>query len=183
MKNSIAIKAHKSLITTFTLLCIAVMSLSVLSVVTSTSAHAVIEAVEFDSAEQRTRYQSLIAELRCLVCQNQNLADSDAELAQDLRSKTLEMLKEGKSDKEILAFMQARYGDFVLYRPPLNLRNAALWLGPFFLLLIVFVVMIRRIKRQSNHGENQPPAIDSVDATALAKAEQVLSKQDSRSAK
>ncbi len=106
-----------------------------------------VEVLEFASAEQEARYRSLIAELRCLVCQNQNLADSDADLARDLRQKTYEMIRAGASDAEITAFMTERYGDFVLYRPPLQLTTALLWLGPFLLLGIgvaVLVVVARR---------------------------------------
>lgn len=163
----------KSAIAAFLLLCIVAIN----------PASAVIEAVEFDSPEQQVRYQSLIAELRCMVCQNQNLADSDADLAKDLRSKTLLMLKEGKSDKEILEFMRVRYGDFVLYRPPLNLRNAVLWLGPFLLLFIVFIMIIRKIKQQSNQDKAETKQTNTVNAAALAKAEQALSQQDNRSTK
>ena len=109
-----------------------------------------IEAVEFNDPKLLSRYQSLIAELRCLVCQNQNLADSDADLAKGLRRKTEEMLKANKTDKEILSYMQERYGDFVLYRPPLNAMTTFLWLGPFVLLLIAFISLILMIKRQQS---------------------------------
>lgn len=91
------------------------------------------ELREFANAEQKHRYQALLKELRCLVCQNQSLADSDAELAQDLRREVYEMLGKGEADKAILQFMVERYGDFVLYRPPFKATTAVLWLGPFVL--------------------------------------------------
>lgn len=81
------------------------------------------------------RVQAIAAELRCLVCQNQTIADSHAELAQDLRRQVREMLQQGKSEREILDYMTARYGDFVLYRPPWKASTLLLWLGPVLLLL------------------------------------------------
>jgi cytochrome c-type biogenesis protein CcmH len=78
----------------------------------------------------------LSTELRCLVCQNQTLADSDAPLAEDLRVEIREMAAQGKTDQEIIDYLVARYGDFVLYRPPVKATTLLLWVGPFFLLLI-----------------------------------------------
>ena len=124
--------------------------LATLSLMTPVPSYSAIEAVQFEDNKTLERYQSLIAELRCLVCQNQNLADSDADLAKDLRRKTSEMLKAGKSDKEILQYMRERYGDFVLYRPPLNASTWLLWLGPFVLLLIALVSILFRIKHSQN---------------------------------
>ena len=91
--------------------------------------------------------QRLSEELRCLVCQNQTIADSHAELAVDLRNQVREMLLAGKSDQEVTDYMTARYGDFVRYRPPLKASTLLLWLGPFALMLagaIGLVVMLRR---------------------------------------
>jgi cytochrome c-type biogenesis protein CcmH len=93
------------------------------------------------------RYKDLIAELRCLVCQNQSLADSDAGLAVDLRREVLEMMEQGATDEEIMDFLVKRYGDFVLYRPPVKPTTIMLWVGPFLLLgfgLLFTLVMIRR---------------------------------------
>jgi cytochrome c-type biogenesis protein CcmH len=98
------------------------------------------------------RMLALAAELRCLVCQNQTIADSSAPLAEDLRRQVREMLARGESDKQIIDFMTQRYGDFVLYRPPLKGTTAALWFGPFVLLvggLAVFIVVLRRRSRLS----------------------------------
>lgn len=99
------------------------------------------EAFEFDTPEQESRYRGLTHELRCLVCQNQSLADSNAELAADLRTVIRDMLLDGSSDKEIVAFLLERYGDFVLYRPPLRASTALLWAGPFIALLVGLAVL------------------------------------------
>lgn len=110
------------------------------------SASARIEVHQFESPQQEQRYKHLINELRCLVCQNQNLADSNAELAQDLRKQVYKMIMQGKSDKSIQDYMVTRYGDFVLYRPPFKTRTALLWMGPFIILgagLILLLVFIR----------------------------------------
>jgi len=88
------------------------------------------EPMVFQSKQQEERFNQLTRELRCLVCQNQNLADSDAQLAHDLRAEVHEMLVAGKSDDEIKLFMVERYGDFVLYRPPVQENTYLLWLAP-----------------------------------------------------
>ena len=116
----------------------------------STISFAAIETYQFSDAEDEIRYQKMIAELRCLVCQNQNLADSNAELAQDLRAKTFEMINAGASNNEIAEFMVARYGDFVLYRPPLKGQTLLLWIGPFGILLIALVVFFITIRRSQS---------------------------------
>ena len=98
------------------------------------------------------RMIAITEELRCLVCQNQTIADSNAELAADLRRQTREMLKQGKSDREVIDYMTARYGDFVLYRPPLRLTTMLLWFGPALMLAIgalVLVVVVRRRGRMA----------------------------------
>ncbi len=111
-----------------------------------------IEAYSFDDPAKEARYKVLIEELRCLVCQNQNLADSNAELAQDMRQLTYEMVQAGKSDREIVNFMVQRYGDFVLYRPPLRSSTFLLWVGPFLIFgtgVIVLILFIRRRNREA----------------------------------
>ena len=94
------------------------------------------------------RVMALAEELRCLVCQNQTLADSNAPLAEDLRNQLREKMREGKSDAEVVDFLVERYGDFVLYRPPLKLTTALLWFGPLLLLAAGFGVLLRRILRR-----------------------------------
>jgi cytochrome c-type biogenesis protein CcmH len=101
------------------------------------------------SPEAEKRVAALAHELRCLVCQNQTLADSNAPLAVDLRNQIREQLAAGKSESDVIDFMVARYGDFVLYRPPLKASTALLWAGPFLFLLLGVWLMIRRIARQS----------------------------------
>ena len=102
----------------------------------------------FTNAEEEARYQQLTAELRCVVCQNQNLADSDAPLAQDLRNEIHTMMQAGRSNDEIKQFLIDRYGDFVLYKPPVKGNTLALWLMPAILLfggaLLVFIVVRKR---------------------------------------
>lgn len=94
------------------------------------------------------RVMAVSRELRCLVCQNETLADSRADLAVDLRNQIREQMKAGKSDKEIIAFVTARYGDFVLYRPPVRPSTYLLWFGPFILLLAGMVLLFRYVRRR-----------------------------------
>jgi len=94
---------------------------------------------------------TLSNELRCLVCQNQTIADSNAELAVDLRNQVRKQLSEGKSDREILDYMVQRYGEFVLYRPPFNYKTILLWAGPFLLLLIAMFILIQQIRTRHKH--------------------------------
>src|SRR5262245_12342387 len=91
---------------------------------------------------------TLSEDLRCLVCQNQTLADSNAPLAEDLRNQVRERMREGKSDREVVDFLVERYGDFVLYRPPLKATTVLLWFGPFLLLVGGFFVLLRRVRRR-----------------------------------
>jgi len=97
--------------------------------------------------EMDRRVNALANELRCLVCQNQTLADSNAPLAVDLRNQIREQLAAGKSEGDVREFMVARYGDFVLYRPPLKASTIALWVGPFALLFLGLWVLVRRVRK------------------------------------
>lgn len=123
-------------------------------------AHAAIEAYKFNDPATEAEYKALIDELRCLVCQNQNLAGSDADLAKDLRQQTYEMLQQGKSREQIVEYMVTRYGDFVLYRPPVKSSTFLLWAGPFVLLLIALIFVIMRVRR-ADRGE--APEQDNLD--------------------
>jgi cytochrome c-type biogenesis protein CcmH len=98
--------------------------------------------------EQQKTYELINSELRCLVCQNQTIADSNAELAGDLRRQVFEMLQQDKSKDEIIQFMTDRYGDFVLYNPPLKTKTALLWLGPIAFLLTGFAMIFWFIRRK-----------------------------------
>ncbi len=106
--------------------------------------------------EIEKRLMSLSQELRCLVCQNETLADSRADLAEDLRQQIREQMKAGKSDKEIIAFLTARYGDFVLYRPRVTPVTYLLWFGPFILLLAGLTLLYRQLKQRRTLIVNQP---------------------------
>ena len=89
----------------------------------------------FKTPEQQKQFTTLTTELRCLVCQNQNLAESNAPLASDLRDHIFQHIQQGQSNKQIIDYLVARYGDFILYRPPLNMETFGLWFGPFIFLL------------------------------------------------
>ena len=112
------------------------------------SLHASIHAFPFDDPAKEKRFKQLSEELRCLVCQNQNLADSNAELALDLRKELYRMVKADASDEEIKNFMVSRYGDFVLYNPPVKTTTYLLWFGPFVFGLLAVIILIRIIRRQ-----------------------------------
>lgn len=112
-----------------------------------------IEVYKFEDPEQEAIYKDLIGELRCLVCQNQNIRDSNAELAQDMRRKTYELVKSGKDKGEVAEFMAERYGDFVLYKPPFNATTALLWVGPFAFFFIAIWLMLRTIRARCADNE------------------------------
>ena len=103
------------------------------------------------------RLVKLSEELRCLVCQNQNIADSNAELAQDLRREIRAMIKDGKTDKEIIDFMVARYGDFVLYNPPFKATTVLLWVGPLALMVVGIVALGRHLKLRNQRVTDDAP--------------------------
>lgn len=108
-----------------------------------------VEVNEFINKQDEQQFKKLVNELRCLVCQNQNLSDSNSELAQDLRKKVYQMIQKGRSSEEIIEFMVARYGDFVLYRPPFKTETLILWLGPFFILLFAVIFLFIFIKNKT----------------------------------
>ena len=120
------------------------------------------------------RMQAIAVELRCLVCQNQTIADSHADLAVDLRNQVREMLRQGKSDREIIDYMTARYGDFVLYRPPVKGTTMLLWFGPAVLLVggvgILWLVLRRRSRRAAEDFEPDEPDVLAADAAAAPPA-------------
>lgn len=106
------------------------------------------------------RVMKLSKELRCLVCQNETLADSRADLAEDLRRQIREQMKAGKSDKEIIGFLTERYGDFVLYRPPVRPTTYLLWFGPFCFLLVGLLLLFRYVKQRRELIIEQPLSRD-----------------------
>ena len=127
---------------------ILILTLSMSAFVLAQSAP-VQEPMVFENQQQEDRFNQLTQELRCLVCQNQNLADSDATLAHDLRREVHEMLQTGQSNEQIKQFMVQRYGDFVLYRPPVQKNTYLLWLAPLFLMLVGAWVLRASIKKRS----------------------------------
>ncbi|MFZ5562128.1 MAG: cytochrome c-type biogenesis protein [Pseudomonadota bacterium] len=111
------------------------------------AATAAIDVYEFETPEQEQRYRHLIDELRCPKCQNQNLSGSDAAVAQDLKDRAYTLMREGRSDAEIRAYLVERYGDFITYRPPFRAGTLLLWLGPLLLLLLAAAVLVWRVRR------------------------------------
>lgn len=125
-------------------------------------------AVEFEDARHVARYHSLVRELRCMVCQNQALAESDADLARQMREAVADKLRAGESDEEIIEFMTARYGDFVRYRPRFAAKTALLWIAPFALALLLVLWLPGRLRRR----RGPPP-----DPQALREAEKMLEEE------
>lgn len=142
-----------------------------------TSLWAAEELVSFESEEQRELYYSLLPEYRCLKCQNQNLANSKASLAGDLRREIRDQILAGGNKQDIDRYLIARYGDFVLYSPPFSAKTAVLWIAPFALLVIVLVSVLLMIRRQRKHaGHTQYSSADSdvADKELLEKAKRLL---------
>lgn len=127
---------------------ISILTLCLLLGTGTAQAGVTLEAFKFNTEAEEQHFKDLIEELRCLVCQNQSLLDSDAELAHDLRAEVYDMIQLGKNDEEIIEFLVARYGDFVLYKPPVKPSTYLLWFGPFVLLIIAALLLLRSIRRQ-----------------------------------
>ena len=104
---------------------------------------------EFTSSAEEKRFHALVSELRCVMCQNQSLADSNAQIARDLRREVLELMRQGKSDAQVKEFLVARYGEFVLYRPRMEATTWLLWLGPALLLLAGGFVIARIVRKRA----------------------------------
>ena len=117
-----------------------------LVVAESAAPESVFEERDFETVDQERRFQSLTNELRCLVCQNQSIADSNADLAAQLRGEVHTMILDGKSNADVVDFMVARYGDYVLFSPPVSNATALLWFGPFVLLAAALAYLFRQIK-------------------------------------
>lgn len=114
-----------------------------------------IDALPFKDRTEEQRFQHLARQLRCLVCQNESLADSSADLARDLRQEVFEQMRQGKSDDEIKRYLTDRYSDFVLYNPPLRGGTALLWFGPLLVLAIGAGVLVRIIRGRSRQVRNE----------------------------
>ncbi len=121
-------------------------------------AQASIDTYDFSTQAERDRYRTLVEELRCPKCQNQNIADSDAPIAMDMRDEIFKKLEEGQSNEEIVGFLVDRYGDFVRYKPPVNKNTLILWYGPAALLVIGFLmvaVIVLRRRRSLRVGKDE----------------------------
>ncbi len=156
----------------------------ILATVMSMSAHAAIDVYDFDSIQQEAQYRGLIEELRCPKCQNQNLAGSDAPIAQDLKQKTYDLVKDGRSDGEIRDYMQERYGDFISYKPPVRPSTWILWFFPPLLLILLIAGWFWQTKRRQLTARGQSgPSVDHattpLSATEKAELQRLLSRSDS----
>ena len=124
------------------------------------TAQASIDTYEFSTQAERERYRTLVEELRCPKCQNQNIADSDAPIAMDMRDEIFKKLEEGQSNEQIVEFLVDRYGDFVRYKPPVNKKTLILWYGPaafltFGFAMVAMIVIRRRRSTRTEQNEQQ----------------------------
>lgn len=120
-------------------------------------AHAIDSEPPFADPALQARYTELTHEIRCLVCQDETIADSNADLAADFRRQIHDMVAAGKSDADIKAYMVQRYGDFALYEPPVRSSTALLWMGPFVLLLIAIAVVVVVVRKRAHQAEEGAP--------------------------
>ena len=135
--------------------------------------------LSFEDPAKQARYQRLIEELRCAVCQNQSIADSHADLAQDMRNEVYRMVESGRSDDEVIEFLVARYGDFVRYRPAIRLDTALLWGAPAVLALCAVVIVVR-LSRTSELPA-QPLSTTEQERLAALTSDSLNNKTDSES--
>lgn len=124
-----------------------------------------IDTFEFDNMQQEQTFHDLTKVLRCPKCQNQNISDSNAELAKDLRNKTYELVKKGQSQDQVVEYMVARYGNFVRYDPPMTPATIFLWLGPLLFILIGFYFVFKMTRKQ----RKETPELDVDESTRLKK--------------
>ena len=119
-----------------------------------------IEAKDFATLDQESRYTVLIDNIRCPVCQGQSIGGSNSGLASDLREKVREMILNNKSDKDIYLFMVERYGDFVVFKPPINFKTYLLWFAPFLFLILCFIYLFRLTRNKNDYISNSPSEIE-----------------------
>jgi len=145
---------------------VSILSLCAFVIFATASQNSFAELLNYPFANelQETRFQNLLGELRCPKCQNQSLADSDADIAKDLRQKIYDLLVDGKSDDEIRNYLIQRYGDFISYRPPLKSSTALLWLGPLILLLVSIGLAIVKVLPKSPRGTLNNDRADEADS-------------------
>jgi cytochrome c-type biogenesis protein CcmH len=149
------------IITLFFLLCVSFGAIS-----------APVETFQFDSPETEKTFHKLSEELRCLVCQNQNVAESNADLAKDLRLEIYTMLSDGKTEDEIVDFMVQRYGDYVLYRPPFKPMTWLLWFGPVIIFAIALIFVVRFLKSQDDATQTDSLSKEDIERIKNLHAEQ-----------
>lgn len=113
------------------------------------SAHSAEKIYDFHDERKEAQFKSLLADLRCLVCQNQDLLDSNSPLAADLRDEVYSLVQEGKSDNEIFTYLTSRYGDYILFKPPIKGSTYVLWFGPLLFVLIGAILLRRHFARNS----------------------------------
>ncbi len=132
-------------------------------------AQASIDTYDFSTQAERDRYRTLVEELRCPKCQNQNIADSDAPIAMDMRDEIFKKLEEGQSNEEIVGFLVDRYGDFVRYKPPVNKSTLILWYGPAALLVIGFLmVAVIVFRRRDSQQVDAKQALTSEEQSRIS---------------
>jgi cytochrome c-type biogenesis protein CcmH len=136
---------------------------------------AAIDVYQFKNEQDRQRFQQLTSELRCPKCQNQNIADSNAPIAQDLRTKIQAMLTENKSDQAIIDYMIDRYGDFVLYQPRMDKKTYILWFGPAVLLILGIIVVVFISRRNTSRLHSGAENADALDEQQRKQLETLLS--------
>lgn len=135
----------------------------------ASAAHGAIDAYEFKNEAERERYRTLVEELRCPKCQNQNIADSNAPIATDLRREIYRMVEEGQSNDQIVDFLVSRYGDFVRYKPPVNAKTLVLWYGPIALLVVGFGVLgLILMRRRRGAGAASSATLSEAERERLA---------------
>ncbi|MGY3932222.1 cytochrome c heme lyase subunit CcmL [Aeromonas encheleia] len=131
-------------------------------------ARAAIDVYSFDSDAQEQTFRELTKELRCPKCQNQDIADSNAGLAKDLRDKTYQMVREGKDKQEVVDYMVARYGNFILYDPPMMASTLILWLGPLLVIVIGATTVVVRSRRRPLAAKQTEGALSAQEQARLA---------------
>lgn len=153
------------------LLVAAMLTIVMLATIFSTNTYAAIDVYEFDSVQQEAQYRGLIEELRCPKCQNQNLAGSDAPIAQDLKQKTYDLVRDNRSDGEIRDYMQERYGDFISYKPPVRPSTWILWFFPPLLLIVLIGGWFWQSRRRQLTARGQSGASVEHTTTPLTASE------------
>lgn len=129
-----------------------------LLLVCATPVLATIDVYQFDDPVQEERFRGLLDQLRCPKCQNQSLSESDADIAQDMRARIAEMIRDGRSDEEIVDYFVQRYGDFVNYDPPFRAETAVLWFGPVLVFLLGAIIIVTQVRRARTRIDDEEDA-------------------------